>query len=445
MQSFATRERAQRAAAVVGVDAGKFAHALVVRPRGQRDSKPHTFTTTREGFEGAVRVVLERAATALGCDGPPSPADVLVGIEFAGSYGFTFAHYLAALGFPVVSVLPSDTKRWKEVTHHQALKTDAKDALGITDLMATGHFVSFPFLKAEYATLRYLVSGRERVALLRRAAITRLKMVLELVFPEYEGVFRQITSRTSLALLAAYPGPAALRRASTRAVLALMKRVSQNHLKRPDYDRLMAAVERSLALPGAQGVLADEIPLLVELIGCYDQQLAVYEARMQDALAAVPEGAPLLTVPGVAPVTAAAFLGSIGDPQAYASNKQVLKLAGLSLVEKSSGVTQGKQRISKRGRPVLRRYAFILAVRSVLKGGLYRSDYDALLTRNGGKKIAALTAIGRQALTLLFCIARERRPFQAEPPGRPGRRRTTRPVAEAVPVAALACDPPATS
>jgi transposase len=306
--SFAKRERAQRAAAVVGVDAGKFTHCLVVRPQGDRDSKPFSFPTTREGFDGAVRFILERA-------GSPPEQEVLVGIEFAGSYGFTFAHYLGARDFQVVSVLPSDTKRWKEVAHHQALKTDAKDALGITDLTATGHFVSFPFLKPEYATLRYLVSGRERVSVLRRAAITRLKMVLELVFPEYERTFKEFLSRTSLAVLKAYPGPAMILGAQKRVLRSLIKRESQNHLKKADVDRLVAAAVNSLALPGAQGVLKDEIPMLIELIEMYESQLAIYEQRMRAALALVPEGEYLMTIPNVAAATAAAFLGSIGDPE----------------------------------------------------------------------------------------------------------------------------------
>mgnify|MGYP001354200822 CR=1 FL=1 len=38
MISFPKRVRAQRAAAVVGVDAGKFSHTLVVRPAGRPDS-----------------------------------------------------------------------------------------------------------------------------------------------------------------------------------------------------------------------------------------------------------------------------------------------------------------------------------------------------------------------------------------------------------------------
>ena len=162
MISFAKRERARRAAAVVGVDAGKFTHTLVVRPGGRPDSKPHTFPTTRAGFDRALAYISLAAAGA-------APTTILIGIEFAGNYGFTFAHYLAQRGFPVVSVLPAHTKRWKDVAQGQPLKTDAKDAATITDLLAQGHFVAFPFLEPAYADLRYLAAGRERLALLRRA------------------------------------------------------------------------------------------------------------------------------------------------------------------------------------------------------------------------------------------------------------------------------------
>jgi transposase len=185
MSSFARRDRAQRATAVVGVDAGKFHHVLVVRPRGRPDSKPFRFAANRCGFEQAVVYIREQIGVGTADD------EILVGIEFAGSYGFTLAHYLHALGagFGVVTVLPAHTKRWKEVAHRQPLKTDAKDAIGITDLAAQGHFVAFPFLAPVYAELRYLLSARERVSTLRRGAITRIRTTLDVVFPEF-GILR---------------------------------------------------------------------------------------------------------------------------------------------------------------------------------------------------------------------------------------------------------------
>ena len=84
-------------------------------------------------------------------------------------------------------------------------------------------------------------------------------------------------------------------------------------------------------------------------------QIPAMEAELVGALQAVPETPYLLSIPKVAPVTAAIFLGSIGDPRAYEAGAQILRVAGLSLVERSSGVLRGTKRISKRGRPLLRR------------------------------------------------------------------------------------------
>jgi len=200
MISFPKRARAQRAAACVGVDAGKFSHTLVIRPQHQPDSKPFSFPTTRAGFDAATAFIRQQAAGA-------TAETILVGIEFAGNYGFTFAHYLAQLGFPIVSVLPAHTKRWKDVAHNQPLKTDAKDAATITDLLAQGHFVGFPFLTPAYADLRYLVTARERLSLLRRGAITQLRTLLQVVFPEFEALFPLIAKKTPFTLLRTFPTP----------------------------------------------------------------------------------------------------------------------------------------------------------------------------------------------------------------------------------------------
>lgn len=408
MHSFAKRQRAQSALAIVGVDAGKFHHALIVRPRGGHDSRPITLPTSREGFDDAAARILKIVRVA---HQTAQPADILVGIEFAGSYGFTFAHYLHLRGFQIVNVLASDTKRWKEVMHHQALKTDQKDALGITDLVSQGHYVTFAFLEPTYAELRYLVSTRERFGLQRRAAITRLKSTLELVFPEFERIFPTIHKPTPLALLEAFPGPDALLAAPKRQVLAVLKKASRNHLGEKTYVQLKAAAEATVGLPLAQGAPARELPLVVEQLRLLHRHLKLVEGHMAAVIAQLPEAEFLLTIPGVQAVTAATFLGAVGDVRAYELSRQILRLAGLSLVEKSSGTHKGKERISKRGRPVLRRHAYIFALRCVRKGGLFREEFEAMVQRNGGVKIRALAALSRQVLKIMYTVARERRPF----------------------------------
>jgi len=411
MISFPKRERAQHAAACVGVDAGKFCHTLVIRPQHQPDSKPFSFPTTRAGFDAAVAFIRQQVPG-------PAATTMLVGIEFAGNYGFTFAHYLAQLGFPIVSVLPAHTKRWKDVAHNQPLKTDAKDAATITDLVAQGHFVTFPFLAPVYADLRYLVTARERLSLLRRGAITQLRTLIQVVFPEFEALFPLIAKKTPFTLLRTFPTPQDLLDATRTKVLRVLKTASRGHLGTEIYDKLVEAARATLGLPGAQARLRQEILLTLERIALFERQIKMVEVELVGALQAVPETPYLLSIPKVAPVTAAIFLGSIGDPRAYEAGEQILRVAGLSLVERSSGVLRGTKRISKRGRPLLRQAAYMFAVRSITKGSLFRAEYEALCRRNGGVKMKAVVAVMRSGLRLLYSIARDRRLFTVEPPTR---------------------------
>jgi transposase len=410
VRAHARRVQAEAARAVVGIDAGKYSHTLVVRPRGGADSRPFPFDVSRAGFD-------EAAAFIRASSGGASPDACLVAIEFAGTFGFTLAHHLHALGYPVVSVLPAHTKRWKEVTHHQPLKTDAKDAASIVDLAAHGHFVGFPFLAPAYAELRYLASTRARLVYLQRACLTRLRSLLHVVFPEFEQYFGRFTHRTPLALLAAFPGPGAVLEASPRQVLTLLRKTSRGQCGIETARALRAAAKTTIGLPHAQGALREEIPLLVSQYMLYQRQRQVIEAAMAEVLAPLPETPALLSIPLVAPVTAAIFLGSIGDPQVYHSAQEALSVAGLTLVERSSGIRTGHKRISKRGRPMLRAAAYMLAVRSIKTGGLFRAEYEGLIARNGGQRLKAVVAVSRSAVRLLFSVARDRRLFTVEPPG----------------------------
>jgi transposase len=426
---FERRQRAQQAAAVVGIDAGKEKHALTVRPRGGVDAKPLEFPVTRPGFEAAVAYIERHAPGA-------APADVLIGIECAGNYGFTLAHYLRERGYRLVSVLPRDTKRWKDVVHGGPNKTDKLDARTIADLTAQGKFVAFPFLKQEFADLRYLSSARMTLVRRRTGTLNRIRGILQVVWPEFEGL-ANFNRKTYPALLRAYPGPGDFLAAPKAEVLALLRKVSRGHAGEKDYQKFAEGARTTLALPIAQGVHKAELPLLLDRLMLDDEQLAVIEARMLVVLRTLPEWTYLKTIPKVGEVTAATFLGGIGDPQAYSSVKEVLKIAGLSLVKSASGKRTGPDRLSKRGRPALRQMAYMFAVRNI-KGSAaanpWRARYEAYVARHEGLGKKGLVVLMRELVKIMFCVAKERRPYTAEHPA-PRRRAGAAALPEAAPVA----------
>lgn len=407
-KAFERRQEALSASAVVGIDAGKYTHALVVRAKGRKDSKPLTFENTRPGFEEALQFLDEHAHAPV--------RDVLVGIEFAGAYGQNLAYFLRDAGYRVVSVLPSHTKRWKEVIHGQPLKTDQKDAHTITDLLAQGRFVSYPFLASIYAELRHLTSARERVMESRRIVMTRLRSVLQVIFPEYEALFPDFAKATPIPFLAAFPGPGAILKAPKRKVLALMRELSRGHVGKGREEQLFTAAKTSIGLGKDRPSLHLEIKLLADQYLFFAKQLKALDEELTRLVTDLPEAQALTSIPNLSPVAAAIFLGSTGDPKAYSSGWEIIRLAGLTLVEASSGTHKGTPRISRRGRPALRAMAYMFTLRNITEEGFLRARYERHYKKNGGKGIKAMVAVMRYALRLMYARARECRPFTTRRP-----------------------------
>ncbi len=120
-------------------------------------------------------------------------------------------------------------------------------------------------------------------------------------------------------------------------------------------------------------------------------------------------------MPGIDVVCAATILAEVGNPHDYVSPRQMLKLAGMNLARKESGVSiRGKLRQTKRGRPALRRQLFLLAGRWCQQRGLARAEYEAMQARNRGAKIAAICAIARKLVPMLLHLMHTGESFDRE-------------------------------
>jgi transposase len=388
----------------VGVDTGKRFHVLVARgPDGLR-RKPVKVLVSRDGFE---RADAELQALFPGI----TRAHVLVGLEFAGHHGFTFAHFLATRGYPIVNVLPAHTKHTKELEDNSPLKTDAKDAGVICKLVGDGTFVRFPFLESPYAELRVLVSYRHRLTVEATRFKNRLQGLLDLAWPEFVGQFSTLAKRTPIALLERWPLPEDVLAAHKTTVRAYARKISKGKVVGERFDRLYASAEQTIALPQATAERRLEIQAILARWRLVRTQMAEVETRILALIEQLPAAQALLTVPEVSAVCAATVLAELGTPGDYQHPRQVLKLAGMNLVEKSSGATQGRRRQSKRGRPMLRRQLFLLAGRWCQRRGLYRGYYEALLARNGGLKTKAVCAVARKLVPLLLAVLQRGEPF----------------------------------
>lgn len=391
----------------VGVDTGKVFHKLVARGSDGRRLAAELVPVSRDGFDTADAYLTRHF--------PDVPRDrMLVGLEFAGHYGFTFAHDLHRRGYQIVNVLASVTKRLKEVEDNNPRKSDDKDAAQICKLLAQGYFVSYPFLSDTAAELRFLSVERRRLAVEQTRHRNRLLAVLDLAWPEFMRHFSLVIKPTPIALLQAWPLPADLAAAPRRAVNRLAREVSQNHVPKARLDALLADARASVALTAGSEARRGEILRIIDRLLLVREHMAEVELRLGALVEVTPAAKALTTVPGIDVVCAATILAEVGNPHDYVSPRQVLKLAGMNLARKESGVSvRGKLRQTKRGRPALRRQLFLLAGRWCQQRGLARAEYEAMQARNGGAKIAAMCAIARKLVPMLLHLMQTGEAFDA--------------------------------
>jgi transposase len=388
----------------VGVDTGKTFHKLVARGPDGRRTKALRVDVSRAGFDAADAYLTTTF--------PGVPRErMLVALEFAGHNGFTFAHFLARSGYKVVSVLPTVTKALKKVEDNSPAKDDAKDAAQICKCIGQGFYVTFPLLDDQGAELRALATERHRLAVEETRLVNRLHSALDLAWPEFAAQFSTLDKATPIALLERWSVPQDLTASTTRTVNRVVKEASRNHIGPERIRALITSARDTIAVQEGTAARRAEIQRLLTRWALVRTHAEDVETRLAVRVDAHPAAAALTTVPGVGVVCAAPLVAELGDPAWYESPRQVVKLAGMTLTKKESGTSvRGRPRQSKHGRPLLRRQLFLLAGRWCQTRGLYREQYLAL-QQCGQSKTAAVCAIARKLVPLLFMVMRTGEPF----------------------------------
>ena len=102
----------------------------------------------------------------------------------------------------------------------------------------------------------------------------------------------------------------------------------------------------------------------------------------------------------------------LGDPQQYHCAAAYRKAMGLNLVERSSGMYQGKLRISKRGSAQVRRWLYLAVLRSVATYPV-RVRYRQKKSKDGEQAKRALIGVMRRLALALYAVGANSQTFDA--------------------------------
>ena len=336
----------------------------------------------------------------------------VIGLGPSGNYWKAAAHHLSGKGYSLALVNPYHIKKIKEIDDNCRTKTDTKDCLLIAKLVRDGDFFNPNLENGIFAELRRMYRLRLKVkkALVREK--TRLKVLLDEYFPEYEDLFCDMLGKTSEYILDRYFLPQAIARESMISLARRIRIISRGKVKASKVKKLIDCATDSIGITAGteaavleKTYILEEVKNLKEKLSCLDRRLKYYLKRIDVSKY-------LLSIPGVGPVTAAGFLGEMGDISKYRSAKEIIKLAGLNLVEISSGKKKGKKKISRRGNSILRALLYQCAIVAIAKNRQIKKYY--LFQSETKNKMKMVVAVQCKLTRIMFALLKYKKYYDPE-------------------------------
>jgi len=145
---------------------------------------------------------------------------------------------------------------------------------------------------------------------------------------------------------------------------------------------------------------------LLELLDQLNPWIAELDRAVTEEVQSRPEAVHLMREPGVGPVTALAFVLTIGPVGRFQRSKEVVSYLGLNPSEESSGGRQRLGSISKQGNAMVRHLLVEAAQAASKFDPELRRDYERLRFRRGNSGVAKV-AIARKLAVRLYWKLRE--------------------------------------
>lgn len=248
---------------------------------------------------------------------------------------------LIQTGHPVVPIHPNAVKASRPRYRASGAKTDSGDARLLADLLRTDAHRFTPLQPQSDAikALRALVRGRDDLVATRVQLANQLRALLDGFWPGGAAIFADIDSPIALAFILRYPTPDSARRLGEKRLAGFL--AQHSYCGRRTAGELLARLRASPA--GRCGEAEEEacgeiVRGLAATLERLVVQIALLTARIQHAVAALPEGRLVMSFPRAGQICAAQITAELGCVrERFPSTDALAMEAGCAPVTKQSG------------------------------------------------------------------------------------------------------------
>jgi transposase len=324
--------------------------------------------------------------------------------------------HLIEAGFVVVPIHPNAVKACRPRYRAVSAKSDPGDAYILADVLRTDGHRLRPLQPQSDAirALRALVRGRDDLVAARVAFANQLTALLEGFWPGGLAIFANVASPIALAFLDRYPTPDSAHRLGRARLASFLARHRYSGHRSPE-----TLLERLHSAPLGQAGEAERLAkgemvrALARTLSALVGQLGQLTRRIEDTVAALPDGRIVMSFPRAGRICAAQILAELGDVrERFQTNDQLAAEAGVAPVTYASGKSKGvgfRWACNKRLRTALTCFADNSRHQSPWAAGVY-----ARARTRGCDHPHAVRILARAWVRVLWRAWTDHRPYDPE-------------------------------
>ena len=407
----------------IGIDvSAEFSYVAIIAPNGEVYRKSFKVYHNLKGFKYLVEEIKKAEKELLS-----NPA---IFMESTGVYHIALFHYLKKFFNDVFIINPLITNSNKNNSIRK-VKNDKKDALLIASIGKFQDIKHSSNIDLDYYLLKSLVREYYKLRDDCSQYKKRLLADLRVIFPNYNKIFRDTCSKTSLALLSEYPSPSIIINTPKDKVIELLRNNAKRSVEWSEniYIKLIDIAQQAIAIGVDLKELSIKIKINISVINAFTKEIDLLMKNItnlvnSNQLTSDIKGniSLLTTIPGIGELTAITIVAEIGNFRRFKNSKNLVAYLGIDPSINESGNFKGsKNSMSKRGSNIGRRAIYTAALSSigVKRNGKFNNEiileyYKEKLKSKKPK--VALGAVMHKIVKYIFSVIKNQKPYAQRDP-----------------------------
>ena len=385
----------------VGIDVASQKHdCFIMRDNGEVFSKKaFTIKNNIEGYKKLHNSINQFVEST-------KDSNVRIGLESTGHYSKNILLYLIKQGYQATLINPILTNMDRKASSVRKTKNDKIDAEAICKFLDKNRLDFKPYTLLSYHIDALKSLTRQRFSLVKQQTSQKLifQRLINVIFPEFSGLFSSVYVESALNILYAYPTPKKLARAHIASIDKLL-----HHNSSVTAVKIIETAKNSIGQ--SEEYLGFELKHTIDMIRFYESQVEIYNKQIEHELSQIDYGKIITSIPGVGIITGAMIISEIGDINNFQTPHQLLAFAGLDpIVNQSGDFEASHNKPSKRGSKYLR-WAIHQVSSGIWKWDKTFKEYYDKKMKEGKHHYVAIGHIDKKLIRVIFSLLKNKQSF----------------------------------